>query len=321
MLKLLGVVLGLLALSGSAEDGFVDVEAAAETEITMTSLKLSSGDVIGTQVLTNQSALVLAEGDVVTVQATVCGGVTNSVKFYLSVVEVDGSTTLVRANIELFEPYALFGDRPVGSFFGSADVFEDGRFYVLTAGRPIERPPEGLGAPEASKTITFLANRGFTAATTPSIVDLLGDFGVDERLFGGNAWITFASFDFEDPARDVLNVGYPSAIAVYFSSIVPGNATWTFSGTFPSGEGVFHSSLVAYDEFGDIDLSYPPVFAFNSTDAVFRVAAKTPTFVLQRFYLEPGLFPLADVEDLLFRVSSADTGEVPFYDSTLRLLL
>ena len=121
-----------------------------------------------------------------------------------------------------------------------------------------------------------------------------------------------------------MNVAYPSAIAVYFVSIVPGNATFLFSGKFPSGEGVYHSSLTAYDEFGAVDSRFDPLFAYDDRDAE-KFLVNNPekaTFVVQRFYLDPRLYSLEDMEQLLFFVEDVNEGEevVP-YDSLLRTFL
>ena len=139
--------------------------------------------------------------------------------------------------------------------------------------------------------------------------------------FWRRAWIAVSSFDYADPSRDILNVAYPSATSVYFITMVPKGQTYVFEGDFPTGDGVFQVNLMAYTSEGNLDLSYPPIFDYNSVAPHrFTVAATERRIVIQRFYLDPEMYSLDDMEHLLFRVSNKDRN-IPFFNPRLRIIL
>ena len=67
-------------------------------------------------------------------------------------VEEDGNETVVREQIESFEPFTVFGNTPPDVYDGYTD-FQAGRSYLLRAETYLSRRAEG--AVTASKELTF----------------------------------------------------------------------------------------------------------------------------------------------------------------------
>ena len=175
MMKVLRVVLlGLFSGSVVGEDFSAVNDTPAD--ISFTALLLSQerkGTAVLAQELVNEGSLSLSATDIVAIRAELCGGLTNSMKFYLYAVEDDGSETLLREQTENFQPFTVFGKTPPDVYKGSAD-FERFRTYVLRAETYLLREAEG--EVQASTAITFKVESFESKVTASDAADGY-DFG------------------------------------------------------------------------------------------------------------------------------------------------
>jgi len=113
-MKVLRVVL-LALFSGSVVGEDFSAVNDTPADISFTALLLSQerkGTAVLAQELVNEGSLSLSATDIVAIRAELCGGLTNSMKFYLYAVEEDGSETLLREETENFQPFTVFGKTP-----------------------------------------------------------------------------------------------------------------------------------------------------------------------------------------------------------------
>ena len=160
-MNLLRVLLLLLA-SGSAIGVFTASDSVtavdnttAPADIALSALLISQerkGTAVAARELKNDDILSLVPTDILAIRADIFGGITNSMKFALYLCEEDGKETLVREQIESFEPFTLFGNTPPDVYHGYTD-FQDGGIYRLQAETYLFRRAEG--AVQASTEITF----------------------------------------------------------------------------------------------------------------------------------------------------------------------
>ena len=174
MMNLLRVLLLLLASGSAIGDRFTAVaDTLTPADITFSALLLSQerkGTAIAAQELNNEDIISLRPRDILAIRADVVGGITNSMKFSLYLRNGTGRT-LVREQIESFEPFTVFGNTPPDVYNGYTD-FQDGDIYRLQAETYLFRRAEG--AVMASKEITFKVTLNKLTASDAAEQDRFG---------------------------------------------------------------------------------------------------------------------------------------------------
>ena len=122
-MNLLRVLLLLLA-SAAIGDSFTAVaDTLTPADIAFSALLINQvrrGNAVAVQELNNADTLYLSADDILAIRADVCGGVTSSMKFSLYLRNGIGRT-LVREQIESFEPFTVFGNTPPDVYNGYTD--------------------------------------------------------------------------------------------------------------------------------------------------------------------------------------------------------
>ena len=231
-MKLLGVVLVLLASASATTDDFSAV-ADAPADIAFSALlvdKVRQGTAVGGRELRNDDRLKLRTTDIVAIRADVCGGVTNSMKLELYLLEDDGSEVLVREQRENFEPFTVFGGTPPDLYNGYTD-FQRDRHYVLRAETYALRKAEG--AVRVSKEISFSVQ--FQEKLRASDANADDEFGGSVAIDGDILVVGSSPFDGEATGsayvfrRDAATESWSEVVELTASDAAAGDRYFGFA--------------------------------------------------------------------------------------------